>query len=1379
MQPSNNLTYVPFYQPLSSPKLPFQQGQLQQPHQFNLSKPTNNLSGQTSMGQTVYTSTTNVTTVFPTVNTLNYSNMPYQNANALIHQKAGNISSNSAGNTNYLKSPILSSTQIAASTGNTVAGSLQNSNLVNSIALNDFQNNQNIQAQNQMLNSRNTRSPTSKGAGPLPALRSSSSKHSNEISNDKQFDIKAYINKQSFAGSATFDSKPIFFSSLTSSFQPSSINNFLASSNNINVTNIQKQNSQTNNQEIQIINRNGFFEVNCESIHQQSSEVLSKLKNKQLSLQNVKQLISEVKSLETKYSELYNKLCSNYEEVLMGKQIPQNKMITPTLGDIPQASNNNSQVEIEQNPSITITPIESETKILKINKIPQNLKFLGEYDPSITQPRTTTAATTLKEDKKIPVINVSNDVTIVLNEIKGDSRIQTTGNYEKVFKTETDEDPSDQYSKEEIKQRFLAINDNDTPQLLSIPGDTKKKVSNSPKKYSFDIANFPSDYQSSDEIERLIQQYRQSGMSKSVNHEEQKQNQGNEGQKKPNTRGNSVSYIKQESSEVQEENQEHNNTLKVVQNQQEKRKLSDIEETSKDNTAKKEIDSKLQSDQKKSKETQQQISSTTAIAGSQSPGTNKSSKKSTTQDLIERVNNVLQRSDLFLMKHSDKKLKKGQSKNFNNVTADDAIASMSKQEQQQAQKEYDQSSEIKAIMDQIKRKSDYALNDNAQTVSQEKDVRQNLIIKFSEQSPKNQDSSQNSTKSRENRSISDYSAEKKKEQTRTSIQNLAELIKKSAENTPQSNLAVHGSANNSEQNNLNSPQTVTSCQPISHEANQGKSTFSKLVNYNQNANQFGSFAFSSPKNTQGINELLNKYSSSVNNSPKTGFQLQDKVDYITENNPNQEKFPSNQNSIAPSLVQSPQVLVSFVSQASPAINLSESATSCKKEEKVESAINSQKNSQLKSQLSGSQSPAVNIHDSDKTSAFSPRNFQTHNNTTAQKTPQTEQIQDKGVTTQQIEIKQENLSSFARNIGQSGVFSPSSFSSNKSVAVQIIANNAEAAQSHEEQPTIHPFLKQAVSQEPQSEKQNHENIKKELQESQSMQVQLYEEIDPFSYSIENFKVGKKLGHGKFADVYVAVDKHTGFRVALKQIKKDTIKEFNLYQDILNEIKVQGILSHPNIIKLYGFFIDSDSIYLIQELAIGKELFTELKSTVYKKFTENLTAFYVRQVIEALIYMHSKNVVHRDLKPENIMVHNGLLKICDFGYAAIVQKNKMRSTFCGTLDYVSPEMVQGKSYDFSVDVWSVGILTYELLIGHAPFAAKSHDATFDQILNGELRFSGPISFEAGDFISRILERDPNSRMNLTQAIQHPFIQNEYIRRLQNEQGGEIDFADFNKL
>lgn len=79
----------------------------------------------------------------------------------------------------------------------------------------------------------------------------------------------------------------------------------------------------------------------------------------------------------------------------------------------------------------------------------------------------------------------------------------------------------------------------------------------------------------------------------------------------------------------------------------------------------------------------------------------------------------------------------------------------------------------------------------------------------------------------------------------------------------------------------------------------------------------------------------------------------------------------------------------------------------------------------------------------------------------------------------------------------------------------------------------------------------------------------------------------------------------------------------------------MLSHPNLVKLYGFFIQHDSVYLIQELACGKELFAEQKSTPYKKFTESQAAFYIRQIIEALIYMHSKNVVHRDLKPENIM------------------------------------------------------------------------------------------------------------------------------------------------
>ncbi|EGR28467.1 protein kinase domain protein [Ichthyophthirius multifiliis] len=281
-------------------------------------------------------------------------------------------------------------------------------------------------------------------------------------------------------------------------------------------------------------------------------------------------------------------------------------------------------------------------------------------------------------------------------------------------------------------------------------------------------------------------------------------------------------------------------------------------------------------------------------------------------------------------------------------------------------------------------------------------------------------------------------------------------------------------------------------------------------------------------------------------------------------------------------------------------------------------------------------------------------------------------------------------------------------------------------------------------------------------TQSIQISLQDNSFNKKNSIQNFKLGKKLGSGKFSDVYSAVDKQTGFRVAIKQIKKSTIIEYKLTQDILNEIKTQYMLSHPNIVSLYGYFYENDSLYLIQELACGCELFADLKQQPYKRYNETKASLYVRQVIEGLLYMHARGIVHRDIKPENIILNNGILKICDFGYATFVEKDKMRQTFCGTLDYVSPEMVEGKQYDFSVDIWSVGILVYELIFGNAPFTGKNHDATFDKVVKGDLKFSGPISFEGVDFIKKILVKDPNKRMDLNTAYQHPFIQNNTAQR-----------------
>ncbi|EGR28227.1 protein kinase domain protein [Ichthyophthirius multifiliis] len=262
---------------------------------------------------------------------------------------------------------------------------------------------------------------------------------------------------------------------------------------------------------------------------------------------------------------------------------------------------------------------------------------------------------------------------------------------------------------------------------------------------------------------------------------------------------------------------------------------------------------------------------------------------------------------------------------------------------------------------------------------------------------------------------------------------------------------------------------------------------------------------------------------------------------------------------------------------------------------------------------------------------------------------------------------------------------------------------------------------------------------------------------FKLSLDNFSIKKKLGSGKFSDVYIAIEKQTGLWVALKQIKFSTIKEYGLYQDITNEIIMQTKLSHKNIIQLYGFFISNQSVYLIQELSCGKDLFTDMKAQHNKSYNESIVSLYIRQVADALHYMHMSSIIHRDIKPENIMICDGILKLCDFGYAAPFSKKIRRSTFCGTLDYVSPEMIENKDYNNSIDIWSLGILTYELIFGRAPFSGKGYEDTLQNVLKGQINFSGPISFECGEFITRLLHQDPNQRLKLAQALKHPFLKN----------------------
>ncbi|XP_023209818.1 aurora kinase C-like isoform X2 [Centruroides sculpturatus] len=256
-----------------------------------------------------------------------------------------------------------------------------------------------------------------------------------------------------------------------------------------------------------------------------------------------------------------------------------------------------------------------------------------------------------------------------------------------------------------------------------------------------------------------------------------------------------------------------------------------------------------------------------------------------------------------------------------------------------------------------------------------------------------------------------------------------------------------------------------------------------------------------------------------------------------------------------------------------------------------------------------------------------------------------------------------------------------------------------------------------------------------------------------WSLENFDIGRPLGKGKFGNVYLAREKSSKFIVALKVLFKSQLQKNGVEHQLRREIEIQSHLRHPNILRMYGYFYDDTRVYLILEFAPRGELYKELQK--HRKFDDKRAATYISQLCDALTYCHSKKVIHRDIKPENLLLGiNGELKIADFGWSVHAPSSR-RATLCGTLDYLPPEMIEHKVYDEKVDLWSLGVLCYEFLVGKPPFESESINETYMRIARVDLRFPSHVSEGAQDLIRKLLKRDPASRLPLDGIMQHRWI------------------------
>lgn len=258
-----------------------------------------------------------------------------------------------------------------------------------------------------------------------------------------------------------------------------------------------------------------------------------------------------------------------------------------------------------------------------------------------------------------------------------------------------------------------------------------------------------------------------------------------------------------------------------------------------------------------------------------------------------------------------------------------------------------------------------------------------------------------------------------------------------------------------------------------------------------------------------------------------------------------------------------------------------------------------------------------------------------------------------------------------------------------------------------------------------------------------------------WCLADFDIGRALGRGKFGNVYLAREKQTMFVVALKVLFKKQIKSLNVEHQVRREIEIQAHLRHPNILRLYGYFHDDDRIYMILEYAPRGTLYMAQQKMPENRFSEKDTAVFIHSLASALIYLHDKQIIHRDLKPENLLLgFNNQLKIADFGWSVIEQSSK-RTTICGTLDYLPPEMVQGQSHDKNVDIWCLGVLCYELLVGKAPFLAPNYNETYLKISKCQYTIPDFVSKSAANLISKLLVLRPDRRLPLAGVLKHPWI------------------------
>lgn len=278
----------------------------------------------------------------------------------------------------------------------------------------------------------------------------------------------------------------------------------------------------------------------------------------------------------------------------------------------------------------------------------------------------------------------------------------------------------------------------------------------------------------------------------------------------------------------------------------------------------------------------------------------------------------------------------------------------------------------------------------------------------------------------------------------------------------------------------------------------------------------------------------------------------------------------------------------------------------------------------------------------------------------------------------------------------------------------------------------------------------------LEQATHMKTKLPTRITKGKYSLSDFEIIRTLGTGSFGRVHLVKSVHNSRFYAMKVFRKSRVVQAKQIEHTNDERRILAITHHPFITRMWGTFQDCKSIFMVMDYIEGGELFTLLRRS--RTFPNQVAKFYSAEVLLALEYLHSKNIIYRDLKPENILLtRSGHIKLADFGFAKEVETNTY--TLCGTPDYIAPEVIAFQLYNKAVDWWSFGVLIYEMLAGRTPFYDPSPIKTYEKISQCHVHYPSTFSSDAVSLLKGLIRKDVTFRLgNLKNGVddikKHPW-------------------------